>query len=183
MRTDASPRFATRPCRRDRRTPTGSSEAAFDMRTDASPRFTTRPAAAAGERRQPLERTSPCASALPQNTAAESANHTDASPALPRGHAAAAGENRPIGTNKRGFQRPRARHLCFATRPCRRDRRTPTIARAHIALRAATRFGAPAEHRSGIGETAFAGDESAPFEMRMDAHTACLAVFFRAGQV
>ena len=93
-RTDASPRFATRPCRRDRRTPTGSSEAAFDMRTDASPASPRGHAAAAGERRQALERTSRCALALPQNTAAESANRTDASPASPRGHVAATGERR-----------------------------------------------------------------------------------------
>ena len=146
MRTDASPRFTTRPCRRGRRTPTTarthialrfgaplsprrigephrriapirhaampprqanadnrlsahrpalwcSRRAPPRNRRTAQTRLSTPPgaspdsqrghAAAIGERRQPLERTSRCASALPQNTAAESAERPSRETSLP----------------------------------------------------------------------------------------------------
>ncbi len=129
-------------------------------RTDASPRFTTRPAAAAGERRQPLERTSRCASALPQNTAAESANHTDAPPRFAmrpsrnrppqqanadnrsNAHRAAHRDALPVSPQNTAAESAN-RTDAPINAPRRRDRRTPTTVRAHIALR----FGAPLSPR------------------------------------
>ena len=97
-------RFAMRPCRRNRRTPTGSSERGLRYAHRRIARFTTRPSRNRPPRQAKTDR-------LAQTSAA--------------------------------FNAPRARHLRFATRPCRRGRRTPTIARAHIALR----FGAPLSPR------------------------------------
>ena len=193
-RTGASPRFATRPCRNrpprqanaDRlerthialraatRSPVSPPNTAAESanRTDASPALPCGHAAATGEHR-------------PARVNAAFDMRTDASPASPRGQ---------VETDRRGRRKPTDWHkqARLSTPP---GRATSVSPRGHAAAAGERRQSLertsrcalalpclPAEHRSGIGGTAFAGDESAPFEMRMDAHTACLAVFSAPGK-